>query len=473
VTPPLTQPALQQHADGVWLADPDPGGQAAPTEHSWSLIVCGDWLPGAEQQELLATNPTACYGDVLPLLQATELAIVNLECVLADEPLSPAVKDGETLRVPTQVVAGLAGVPFHLVCLANNHIFDFGLPGLQTTRATLAQAQLQAIGAGSSPAEAATPAIFRRGATRIGVINVAEGEEAAATPDRPAGAASLESAQFQSQLQALRAQVDVLVVVVHAGREFVPVPMPHIRRAYRALIAAGVDLVVGHHPHVPQGVEIYQGKPIVYSLGNFTFFLDSPADYQHRGYLVQVHFCGSTLRKLELHPYDITPTSLRLLTGQQRDDFLRDLTDLSSVITDDERLTAIWDAYTDRWLTTHGLPELAQGIATLGRPRLLMQAMLMATLPHYAGNALHHRLIRRALLAAIRRLGTQHTPATLAADRRLAAQYGANAAVLRNRFHTASHRDVYLHALQRVMDGCHGQAPLWAHALLERWQVWG
>src|SRR3970282_521498 len=73
------------------------------------------------------------------------------------------------------------------------------------------------------------------------------------------GAASLDIPRISGQIHEVKRQGALAMVVVHAGREYLPVPAPHIRHAFRALAAAGADLIVGHHPHVPQGMELVDG----------------------------------------------------------------------------------------------------------------------------------------------------------------------------------------------------------------------
>jgi poly-gamma-glutamate synthesis protein (capsule biosynthesis protein) len=120
---------------------------------------------------------------------------------------------------------------------------------------------------------------------QLAVVNAAEGEEGRSVNNGP-GVIDLYQDCLTQQITALREQVDVIVAVLHAGREFVPAPPPYVQRTYRALVNAGADLVVGHHPHVPQGVEVYQGRPIAYSLGNFALWHPNGSPFRRLGYLV-------------------------------------------------------------------------------------------------------------------------------------------------------------------------------------------
>jgi hypothetical protein len=436
----------------------------------WSIVLCGDWAPILGQLSAIVENPAGFYGDLLPILRDSQLAVFNLEGVLTDQNLTPIVKDGELIRLPTNSIAGLSIVPFHLACLANNHIFDYGHEGLRQTLKLLQQHDIQAVGAGLGPQQAEEARIFEFGETRLAILNVAEGEEAKSVNER-GGVASLNLLHLQERLSSLRPEVDILVVVLHAGREYLPVPAPYVRSFCHALVDAGANLVVGHHPHVPQGIEIYNGTPIAYSLGNFAFFMDTSVDYHQLGYFIKARFQGARFKALEIWPYRIELNGLTLLTGDQRESFLAALSELSALAADDQRSEDIWNAYADSWLTSLGVQEMAENVAMLGNGALMTASTLRATLGRYNENRFTHRLARRALWLGInwldQRARSQQSLAELGKSDR--ARRGA--AILRNRFDTQAHRRLYLTALRRVMDGMVGQAPDWAYRLLNDWQV--
>ena len=203
----------------------------------WSVAICGDWVPLYEQQRAISENPARFYHDLLPILQDTNLRLVNVECVLTDDDLPPLLKDGINIRLPACMIVGLSAVPFDLACLANNHILDYGAAGLQQTLGLLERYHIQTVGAGLCAATAERASIWQFGSTRLAVVNVAEAEEARSVDGGP-GVAALDLARLRTQLSSLRAQVDVVIVVAHAGREFLSVPAPHIRHLYRALADA-------------------------------------------------------------------------------------------------------------------------------------------------------------------------------------------------------------------------------------------
>lgn len=436
------------------------------------MVVGCVWRLGAEtrNQRAIIEDPLGFYGDLLPIMQEADLAVVNLECVLTDDDLQPIVKDGIAMQLPTSAIAGLSVVPFHLACLANNHTFDYGTEGLSKTQELLERHHIRSIGAGLCAQEMEGAKIFQFGNTRLAVVNVAEGEEARSVNGGP-WVASLDVPHLRAQLSSLRAQAGVLMVVVYAGREYLPIPAPHIQAIYRSLVDAGANLVVGHHPHVPQGVELYKGAPIAYSLGNFAFFMETPVEYHRLGYFLKARFRGPELSVLEIWPYRIGLDGLSLLAGEQLTGFLLKLKELSALTADDGRLADVWEAYADSWLASQGVRELADSIALLGGEDLLAQSALKVASHRFDREGVAHQFARLGIWQAIRWLDRRIRSRQSPADPGRLIQMRRGASILRNRFDTLTHRELYLTALRRVMDGQLGYAPDWASKLLVDWQV--
>jgi poly-gamma-glutamate synthesis protein (capsule biosynthesis protein) len=116
----------------------------------------------------------------------------------------------------------------------------------------------------------------------------------------------------RADVRAVRGQVDLVIVQLHAGTEYATEPSSDQVRFARAAIDAGADLVVGHHPHVTQTVERYKEALIIYSLGDALF--DIPRQATRRGHLLRVHATRDGLRQAELWPFWIAdPVQPRLL----------------------------------------------------------------------------------------------------------------------------------------------------------------
>lgn len=195
--------------------------------------------------------PFALVRDVF---EQDDLTVVNLEGVLADSDEDIMGGRKYNFRGPTEYVKILTGASIELATLGNNHTRDFNKAGIASTKAALTEA-------GVGWALNGDAFIFEKNGIRIGVI-------------------SYISNIFTKNLDALPEMVSVLkqekgcaavVLCLHAGKEYSFHRGSDQRTYARKAIDAGVDLVIGHHPHVLQGVDIYNNRNVVYSLGNFCF----------------------------------------------------------------------------------------------------------------------------------------------------------------------------------------------------------
>ncbi len=208
----------------------------------------------------------------LPLFRQADIAMVNLE-----NPLTVSRDKTEKLfnfkAAPALVqVLKLGGVD--LVTLANNHIYDFSQSGLLETLEILNRHGIYYTGAGRLDEEAHHPIILKRGGIRLGFFSYygthRHSNSHPATPDS-AGTAMRRIALIRRDFEKYRHLTDVIIVNFHWGLEKEHYPQPEQIRLAHQVIDAGADLIIGHHPHVLQGVELYKGKAVFYSLGNFIF----------------------------------------------------------------------------------------------------------------------------------------------------------------------------------------------------------
>ena len=339
------------------------GEQALEEGKSKRIIVTADWACRGPHLEAMQKDPIAFYGDLLPRLQAADLAIVNVETTLSEKG-APILKAGPNISCPEECVAGLQAVPFQVACLANNHIRDFDGAGLVETLEILKAAGLATCGAGATPEEITAPLIWELGEIKLGILNVAEGEACLPPQEGEPGVAGLDLVRIEKQLAELKQKVDLSLVIVHAGREHAPSPPPYIQTAYRQMVRAGADLVVAHHPHVPQGIEIYRGVPIVYSMGNFVFWQEQANPYQHKGFFVELELAGSRLAEIKVVPYGIYPEGVSLLEGPEKKQFFEELKMLSQLLYDPEKTEELWNAFADHHYDTRQKPELVLDFST-------------------------------------------------------------------------------------------------------------
>ena len=255
------------------------------------IVAGGDVAIGGILTGLSAADLALRVKDVVSIFARGDLSIVSLDCAIgeAGEPPHPEeyVVDG-----PTQNLVLLEHLGVHLVSLANNHSTDRGFEALVAGRSELSRRGILAVGAGGDEGAARAPAIIDVGGLRIGILAFASCDPwvgaLAATTDA-GGVAELTQRGPMADVADLAARVDAVVVCLHWGKEYVPLPPPDNVRLGRALIDAGARLVIGTHPHVAQPVETYNDGVICYSLGNLLF-----PGYPEQG----LGFSGSGLRSM-------------------------------------------------------------------------------------------------------------------------------------------------------------------------------
>ncbi|MDD5629335.1 MAG: CapA family protein [Elusimicrobia bacterium] len=267
----------------LWLACPAAAQVApstAPVEvlpSTATLAAVGDIRLDGPVGRIIAREgaaaPTAAVRD---LLQA-DIVLGNLECPMTQRGTRARGKTW-TFRAPASRLAALKAAGFNLIHIANNHVMDYGPGGLRDTLAALKAEGLPSVGAGRDRDEAEKPYFAAAGGLRVGVMGFTSTfpESAWAGPRRP-GVAFSGSDRAGRLIREARSACDVLVVVFHGGTERADEPNEVQKAFAHWAIDSGADAFIGHHPHVVQPVELYRGRPVLYSLGNFLFVSPTPS----------------------------------------------------------------------------------------------------------------------------------------------------------------------------------------------------
>ncbi len=322
-----------------------------------TLCVAGDWAPIRKFKSIIETNPADLYGDLLPVIQRADISIVNLEAPLSDQGTC-VCKSGAGFKGETRHVSGLTALPFDAVTLANNHVFDFGPAAFQETLDTLKKNKIQWVGAGMSTEEAAKPLILTANGLKIAIINFSEGEDLTAAGRGP-GVMGWEIPWLEAQIQALKQAVDKVIVIAHCGLEYIPFAPPYVMDAFEKMAEAGADAVIGHHPHVPQGIKFHHGVPICCSLGNFVFYQETDLYFRKLGYVVQLGITRDALVSLDLLPYQIQDQGLGLLKDKTRDHFFTRFKEISLPLDTLEGITDAWNGFLQYYGSTGFRNEVA------------------------------------------------------------------------------------------------------------------
>lgn len=242
------------------------------------IALMGDVMLGRLVNNALKDLPVSYpWGDTLPLLEACDLCLCNLECVLSDVgvPWSMTPKAFH-FRSDEKNVEILKAAKIQMVSIANNHVLDFEEEALFRMLEVLDKNHILHAGAGRNLEEAKMPAVLQVKEQKVGLIAFTDNEpDWKAGPDSPGvyfvpiDLQDQRAKELFWQIQELKPKVDFLIVSAHWGGNWgYRPPKEHIPFAH-ALIDAGADLVFGHSPHVFRGIEIYKNSPILYSAGDF------------------------------------------------------------------------------------------------------------------------------------------------------------------------------------------------------------
>ncbi len=266
------------------------------------LAAVGDVMVARTVPARLAAHAPAWPWNALdPLWRQADLRFCNLECAVtaAGTPIPKRYSfraDPELARSVLQ--------PFDIVSVANNHSYDYGRDGLANTLANLRAFGIAAAGAGAGRAGAVAPVLLTRKGLRLAFVAYT-----CWTPDQylptedGIALATYDEATFARELVAAKAGADLLIVSLHWGKEYAAGYAPEQQKIAHQAIDAGADLVLGHHPHVAQAVEIYHDRPICYSLGNCLF--DRSGDHHSNGLLVRTRLEKGKVTVEQTHTFAI------------------------------------------------------------------------------------------------------------------------------------------------------------------------
>jgi poly-gamma-glutamate capsule biosynthesis protein CapA/YwtB (metallophosphatase superfamily) len=194
--------------------------------------------------------------------------MVNLENAVTRS--IDSVEKEFVFKMQPEFLSQFIGAGITIVNCANNHTADFGVEGILETIHQLDSAGIQHVGVGENFSDARKPVIYSKNDLRIGFVGYGGVKDFIAERKKP-GTNSRNEKYIIKDIRKLKPQVDLIVVSLHWGEELETEPDQYQIGIARRIIDSGADLIIGHHPHVVQGIERYHGKIIAYSLGNFVF----------------------------------------------------------------------------------------------------------------------------------------------------------------------------------------------------------
>ena len=274
---------------------------------SITIVAVGDIMLGGTAQEILMEEGYDYpFKYVKSLLDNADVTIGNLEGPLTSICNSNMELDKTyVFRSPApKVTPALKKAGFNLLNLANNHILDYGVQGMNDTIDSLNKYDIYSVGAGENSASARSGTIINTVNGTLGFLSYSlTFPESFWATDEKAGVAFGHEKQITADIKRLKDITDSVIVSFHWGREKVTELRPYQPRLGRVAIDAGASIVLGHHPHVLQAIEQYNGGVIFYSLGNFVFgsySRDAKASVVAR----------ITLNKGKFHSAELTPINI-------------------------------------------------------------------------------------------------------------------------------------------------------------------
>ena len=253
------------------------------------IFTCGDIVNSTNNQMWISE-------DLIKTIKSCDFSIGNLEAPIFTSNMQPISKVGPHIFQSEQSIEYLSHVGFTHVALANNHIYDFGEIAFQNTLEKLTENQIEFFGAGKSFYDSYKPIFIDKDGMKIGLLAACENEFGCHYEEslRRSGYAYLFHPDLEKVILELKEEVDYVVLIAHSGVENISIPIKEWRDRYQRLCDLGVDVIIGHHPHVPQGYELFNNSLIFYSLGNFYF--DTPAFISNSddSYSVILNFDNST-----------------------------------------------------------------------------------------------------------------------------------------------------------------------------------
>lgn len=212
------------------------------------------------------------------LFQRDDLTVINLECVPSD--IGVEQERAFNFRCPTSALPSIRDNGIEVTNLANNHSSDYGMDALIDGRQQILDAGMSPVGTGADAHIAGEPALFEINGWKVAVLGfggVAPYSSMYATASSPGMRSGDDTPSMVRAVEAAEELADIVVVSIHWGRELDTKPRPDDIQRAAAMVAAGADVIFGHHQHRLGPLEHIDGKPVFWGLGNFVWPHNSTA----------------------------------------------------------------------------------------------------------------------------------------------------------------------------------------------------
>ncbi len=294
--------------------------------HRVNVCAVGDiLLYRGVRDRLIENGYDYPYERVKHILKKADIAFGNLECPLTDGG-SPVLKRRDLIfKGDPDNACALKKAGFDVLNLANNHTMDYGRGGLVSTLNLLQALKIRVVGACLNPELARKPVFVCRHGSTIGFIGytVFPPEGYIYSEDKP-DVARVDEERMRKEIGDARKHCDFLVISFHWGKEYEFFASENQKKLAHAAVDSSASLVIGHHPHVLQGIEQYKGKLIFYSLGNFVFDKQIQKGTDET-VILNLKVVNNRWEEAELIPIKIVNCQPRIATGSDGEHILKRL----------------------------------------------------------------------------------------------------------------------------------------------------
>ena len=266
-------------------------------------------------------NLSDCISpELLDIMTGTDIFYLNHEYCISDQG-TPLQGKYYTFRANPERMSLLEEMGTDLVSLANNHVYDYGEDSLIDTTELLKNNSIPYVGGGVNIADAKQPVYFIVNGIKIGFVAASNAEKNRYTPQATEDSAGIllayDTTEYNEVIENASKECDYLIAYIHWGTEDSNVLNSEQQEMGREFLDSGADIVVGGHPHVLQGMEYVDGKPIIYSLGDFWF----NGETKYTG-LLQLHLNLDGLQEMTFVPCQQTNYTTQYLETPEEQEAL-------------------------------------------------------------------------------------------------------------------------------------------------------
>ena len=309
-------------------------------------LLLGDLSPTADIEPIFERQDMeALFRDTLPLFSGNDINFVNVECAITDSDAA-IEKFGPPLKTGRSTASCLKKLGVNVAGLSNNHIFDYGCRGALDTMKALTEEGIEFTGFGENYEDSRRDYIFEKDGEKIAILAVCEHEYSYALDNRM-GARPFDEFDTVVDIRKASERADRVIVIYHGGKEHCRYPSPRLRRACRAMVKAGADVVLCKHSHCIGCYEEYEGSHILYGQGNFHFVYVTRETQPTWNGSLAVRYDTKT-HEIEFIPIVNTDTGIRLALGEEKERMMSEFEERGRELSDGRWLEG-WREFCERF----------------------------------------------------------------------------------------------------------------------------